>query len=335
MLDIARLKRIRLSRYPISQRLMGQLLRLNYGVLPGVSVELENLENVPPEPCIFAMNHTDRYNYWPFQFKLWRLLNRFTSTWVKGKYYESSAIGKFMEMMNQLPTISRGYIISRDFLELMKRAPTNEEYSLLRQWVDENFEEGGRSERDQEFLSALPTALLHEKRNVLGREFQPDKETYPEYVNATFRTMMELFVVLNKHANEIGLDILIFPQGTRSKRLLPSHTGIAELAFYLKCPVVPVGCNGSDVAYPGGSPWASKGECVYRIGEPIYHGSLPEYEMNEPFQPFTSEADQQYGQQFKDFSNVITQRINTLLDEPYRLGGEGDDSTRDESDRFI
>lgn len=335
MLDIARLERIRLTRYPIYQKAIGQLLRVNYGMLPGVSVELENVDRVPAEPCIFAMNHTDRYNYWPFQYKLWRLLDRFTATWVKGKYYESRAIGKFMEVTNQLPTISRGYIISRDFLELMKRAPTTEEYTVLRKWVDENFEQGGRPEPDPGFLSDLPDSLLHEKRNVLGRAFEPDQESYPEYVNATFRSMMERFVVLNRHAHEIGLDILIFPQGTRSKRLLPSHTGISELAFYLKCPVVPVGCNGSDFAYPGGSPWASKAECVYRIGEPIYHGSIPEYEMKESFQPFTAESDHEYGPRFKDFANVITHRINDLLDEPYQLDEDGEGASRNESDRFI
>ena len=335
MLDIARLERIRLTRYPLSQRTIGQLLRLNYGMLPGVSVEFENPERIPDERCIYAMNHTDRYNYWPFQFRLWRLLNRFTATWVKGKYYESSAIGKFMEMMNQLPTISRGYIISRDFLEVIKRAPTNEEYNSLRDWVDRNFEEGGRSERDQDFLSSLPSALLTEKRNVLGRGFNPEEETYPQYVNATFGAMMKLFVALNEHANEVGLDILIFPQGTRSKRLLPSHTGIAELAFHLKCPVVPVGCNGSDIAYPGGSPWASKAELVYRIGEPIHHGSIPEYEMKESFEPFTAESDRKYGHLFRDFSDVVTQRIDELLDEPYRMGDGEEESSGEESDRII
>ena len=67
MLDISRLERIRLSRYPLSQRMLGQLLRVNYGFLPGVSIDLEGIENVPEAPCIFAMNQTDRYNYWPFQ----------------------------------------------------------------------------------------------------------------------------------------------------------------------------------------------------------------------------------------------------------------------------
>ena len=335
MLDISRLERIRLSRYPLSQRMLGQLLRVNYGFLPGVSIDLEGIENVPEEPCIFAMNHTDRYNYWPFQYKLWKLVNRFTATWVKGKYYENRAMGKFMETMNQLPTISRGYIITRDFLELMKRTPTNEEYSQLRTWVDESYEVGSSSAQDESFLSTLPTPILRAKRNVLGREFEPEKEMYPDYVNATFRTMMDLFVVLNEQAHDVGLDILIFPQGTRSKRLLPSHTGIAELAFHLKCPVVPVGCNGSDTAYPGVSPWASKGECVYRIGEPIDHGSVPEYEINEPFQPFSSEADRELGPRFKQLADLVTRRIDSLLDEPYRLRNESEKSVRDEGNRFV
>ena len=42
---------------------------------------------MPDEPVIFAMNHTDRYNYVPFQYGLWQEKDRFTATWVKGKYY--------------------------------------------------------------------------------------------------------------------------------------------------------------------------------------------------------------------------------------------------------
>ena len=85
---------------------------LNYGLIPGVKIDFEDFEEVPPEPVIFAMNHTDRYNYFPFQYTLWRIANRFTATWVKGKYYESRFVGGFMESMNQLPTVSRGYIIT-------------------------------------------------------------------------------------------------------------------------------------------------------------------------------------------------------------------------------
>jgi 1-acyl-sn-glycerol-3-phosphate acyltransferase len=70
MLDLARLQRLKLSRRPLSQRFFGRLLGLNYNYLPGVSVEFENPEKIPDQPVIYAMNHTDRYNYFPFQYRL-------------------------------------------------------------------------------------------------------------------------------------------------------------------------------------------------------------------------------------------------------------------------
>lgn len=335
MLDIPRLERIRLTRYPLSQRIMGQFLRVNYEWLPGVSIRIEGENRLPQEPSIFAMNHTDRYNYWPFQYALWRRWNRFTATWVKGKYYETAVMGKFMEKMNQLPTISRGYIITRDFLEVTKRTPTAEEYSILRGWVDESFELNRAAERDEEILSRVPERILTEGRNSLGREFDPSKESYPEYVNGTFHTMMALFVALNDQTHEVGLEILVFPQGTRSKRLLPSRTGISELALRLKCPIVPVGCSGSDLVYPGSSPWGKKGECIYRIGEPIAYRSIPEYEVGEDFQPFTRDSQVRFGDKFEALAAVVTERINQLLDEPYRLSSEATKNDRSESERFV
>jgi hypothetical protein len=35
------------------------------------------------------MNHTDRYNYWPFQYQLWKWQYPYTTVWAKGKYYRT------------------------------------------------------------------------------------------------------------------------------------------------------------------------------------------------------------------------------------------------------
>ena len=81
----------------------------NYRAFPGVKIELEGVENLPKHPVIFAMNHTDRYNYWPFQYKLWRKTDRLTATWVKGKYYEHPITAAALEWTNNIPAASRGY----------------------------------------------------------------------------------------------------------------------------------------------------------------------------------------------------------------------------------
>jgi len=344
MLDIGRLERIRLSRYPLTQRLVGRILLVNRSWLPGFETVLENVERIPPEPVIFAMNHTDRYNYFPFQVALWRELNRFTATWVKGKYYENAFVAGFMEKTNQLPTISRGYIITKDFVAAMKRVPTADEYEILRRWVDAvaAASDGHGGDASSEFsdipadpAEVLPEPLLTEPRNVLGHPFDPTKEDYASYVDSTFRIMMQRFVDLNEQAARVGLDILIFPQGTRSKRLLPARIGISQIALHLELPIVPVGCNGSDGLYPGGSPWAKKGRAVYRIGDPIHHDAIPELHIDEPFEPFTPDAEQKHREKFEALASLVTERIEPLLDEPYRRAPDaGLDATKG-SDRFV
>ena len=90
MLDLPRLKRIRLMKRPIGQVFFGHtVLTPNYNRFPGIDIRVEGMEKIPNEPVIYAMNHTDRYNYWPFQYQLYRERLGHTATWVKGKYYDA------------------------------------------------------------------------------------------------------------------------------------------------------------------------------------------------------------------------------------------------------
>ncbi len=333
MLDIARLNRIQLVRYPRLQWFVGQVLRINYGFLPGVEARLENMERIPDEPVIFAMNHTDRYNYFPFQYLLWRHFNRFTATWVKGKYYENAFVGWFMEQTNQLPTISRGYLITKDFALVMQRPPSDAEYAELRRWVDEAFA-GRGADRNPDY-ERIPDAILTQPRDVLGYTFDPKKEDYASAINSAFRLMMRRFVALNEQVPEIGLDMLIFPQGTRSIRLLPGHIGISQIALHLKRPIVPVGCNGCDALYPGGNPWAKKGKAVYRIGEPIPYSELSAFHIAERFEPFSSEAEIRYADAFEGVAALVTDRIETLLDERYRRDSDAPGEVTEGAGRFL
>ncbi len=324
MLDLARLKRIRLTSKPLGQRLVGGiLLRANYFVYPGnVKVEIEGLERLPNEPVIFAMNHTDKYNYFPFQYTLWQQMDRMTATWVKGKYYESKFVGSFMEWTSQLPTVSRGYILSRDFLSTLGRRPTEEEYAALRTWVNNTAavdREGGAAPTD----ASLHT-LLTQRRDILGRTFEPSRESYADAVNETYREMMAEFLALHERAFALGLDLLVFPQGTRSIHLTRGRIGMAQVALRYKKTVVPVGCSGSDRLYPGESPWAKSGRVVYRIGEPVPYGSVKDCEITEPFVPFTPAAEHKHREVFQRYVDYVMDRINELVDPEYQYGeGEG------------
>ncbi len=315
MLDLPLLGRLRLVRRPLSQRLMGGLLAINYRWLPGVAIEVENAERIPSTPVLFAMNHTDRYNYFPFQFYLWRRFDRFTATWVKGKYYESPPLARFMESMLQLPTVSRGYLIAKDFLACVGRRPSEREYALLRESVD------ARAMGRPGVLPAPPTVpaeLYTSGRSPLGLRFDPDQGDYADYIRHLFHAMMARFVELNRDAVSIGLDLLVFPQGTRSRRLLPAHDGIAQMALHLRIPIVPIGCNGSDLVYPGASPFARRGRIVYRIGDPIPHAELASFHIAEDYAPFSADAERQYGERFAAVAARVTDRIDGLLDPDYR-----------------
>ncbi len=321
MLDLPLLERISLVRRPLSQRLMGGLLAVNYHGLPGVAIEVEHADRIPATPVVFAMNHTDRYNYFPFQFYLWRRFDRFTATWVKGKYYESRLLARFMESMFQLPTVSRGYLIAKDFLAAVGRRPTESEYALLREAVD------ARAIGQPGPLPApplVPAGLYVPGRNPLGLRFDAAQGDYADYIRLLFDAMMARFVALNREAISIGLDLLVFPQGTRSRRLLPAHDGIAQMALHLRIPIVPVGCNGADLVYPGASPFARRGRIVYRIGDPIPYEELREFHIAEPYAPFSSEAERRYGDRFEAVASRVTDRIDALLDPEYRRAPELD-----------
>ncbi len=331
MLDLARLERIRLSPAPFFQRVVALgFLTPNYELAPRVEIDFEGVERVPREPVIFAMNHTDRYNYWPFQYAWWRRRGRFTATWVKGKYYESRLVGAFMEMTNNIPTVSRGYVITKDFLHAIGRRPNDAEYAALRKLV----EASARGER-VEAGSDLPRALTQRPRDMLGHSFRPSRESYPQALDTIYRRMMRRFVELNEEASDLGLDLLIFPQGTRSVRLSRGHGGLAQIAMHLARTVVPIGCSGSDRVYPGGSPVARRGHIVYRFGDPIRPASTESWVERGSFVPFTSEAEQAHGPRFQRYVDGVMDRINALVDPEYRFSEDKKSEGVAGSRRFV
>jgi len=317
MLDLPRMQHITLSAEPIVQRMIGLgFLAPNYNAVPGVRIDLEGVENLPDHPVIFAMNHTDRYNYWPFQYTLWRQIGRFTATWVKGKYYENDLLAWFMEMTNNIPTVSRGYLIAKDFLALTGRPPKKEQYRALRTLI-ERVAVGG--DEDVDGLDTVPREVFERRREVLGLAFDPAGESYASFINRLFAKMVERFVALNEEAFAKGLDVIIFPQGTRSKRLSEGHVGVAQIALRYRRTIVPVGCNGCDGVYPGSSPWGKAGHIVYRIGQPITVEEMAPFAPAEPFQPLTAEAEALYHDQFRGLTDLVMGRINDLLDPEYQF----------------
>ena len=314
MLDLKRLQRLRLRKIPWGQLLVANLgMRPNYTFLPGVNIVLEGLDNLPSnERVIFALNHTDRYNPWPFQFMLYRMKLGFTVTWVKAKYYESRFIGTFMTACNNIPLPSRGYVISTEFRKFMKRAPSNEEYRLIRDMMD--------GVRD------LSNPFLPDDSDDVKRFFEGTSGSVAEtiqHLEGYFGEMMEIVSRLSSQVMaELNSHLLVCPQGTRSKRLTAGKTGMVQMAQNMGATIVPVGCNGSDKLYPGANPFAKRGTVVYRIGKPLRvdEGPLAPHRVPSEVLPFTRKGMEEYGSNYEVLTSIVMDRINDLLDPEYQYG---------------
>lgn len=312
MIDLAHLERIRLSPRPWLQRLVGTMyLTPNYR-LPGRStrIVLEGREHLPRERgAILVMNHTDRYNYWPLQYQMWREGLGFTATWVKGKYYEHPAMAWFMDAANNIPMPSRGYVLTKDFQQAAGRVPSDAEYAALKRLSEGQLDEDGARSEGGEAVARL-----------LDRRWEDAPSgRWADSFEGRFAAMMRKVLALNEAALAKGLHVLIFPQGTRSVRLTPGHVGAAQVVLYTGAAVVPIGCSGSDRLYPGNSPWSRGGTVTYRIGRPLTpEGELRRFHIDDPFVPFTRSAER-HEPVFRALTDELMQRINGLVDEPYRF----------------
>ncbi len=326
MLDLDRLKRIKLSNRPLGQLMMGNLvLFFDYHLPRATNIVIEGKERLPRGGGVFlAMNHTDRYNYWPFQYGMYRAGLPFTATWVKGKYYESRAMGAFMDSMNNIPTPSRGYVITTEFRKVAGRPPKEEEYRLLRDLVD-----GKRAPTEP-----LPAGVSPELASVVGQ----DVSEFLQRFNQLFDQMIHEVVELNRRAIEdLHLNVLVFPQGTRSKRLSQGHDGLAQMAQYLGAKIVPVGCSGSDKLYPANSPFSKGGRVVYRVGEPLAVDGpeLERFRVPRDVLPLTDEANRKYGDRYRAITRVVMDRINELVDPEYQYSASREPEGAQGVDRFV
>lgn len=340
MLTLDVLDSISLSKTPWGQLAVAAgLLLPNYNFpFRRTEILFEGAENIPDDrPVIFALNHTDRYNYWPFQFRLWRDRGEFTTTWVKGKYYNKAPIRNFMIKTNNLAVPSRGYLITADAANLLGHAPKDKTYRILRDAIDrgETDTRVVRQKAADEAVLSEVVPILDTPRDMLGMAFEPRQLNYFETMQLLFSRMMDRFVELNQEALGLGLHILVFPEGTRSIRLTDGKPGLAQMALRMKSTVVPVGCNGSDLVYPGDSPVATGGKIVFRIGEPMTpEDELAEFQIDEPFTPFTHEAEEKYGHLFDPMTDLVMDRINELLD-PRHQRLEDESTAVEGSKRFL
>jgi 1-acyl-sn-glycerol-3-phosphate acyltransferase len=184
-------------------------------------------------------------------------------------------------------------------------------------------------------LSGIPRELLETKRDILGVLFDPQSCSYAAGINRVFTAMMAEFVRLNERSFELGLDLLVFPQGTRSIRLPRGRIGMMEVALRYKKTIVPVGCNGCDLVYTGSLPIGKAGNIIYRVGEPIRYEELAEFHIDEDFVPFSAEAEHKHRDKFQGAVDLVMNRINDLLDPEYQFSDDLESTGVRGTSRFI
>ncbi len=329
MIELAQIAKLRLHRKPFGQLAMAELaLRWDYALPRKTDIVIENLEGIPKDRQVFlAMNHTDRYNYWPFQYALHRAGWPYTATWVKGKYYDRPWMARFMDSTNNIPVPSRGYLLVGDFRKEFGRKTSDDEYRFLRNVVD------GLGDLEESQLLGQTSEiqrLIGERGGSLAA-FRRDFE-------ARFEPLIDQVIRLNREAIcELGLNVLVFPQGTRSVRLSRGHTGLVQMASHLGAAIVPIGCNGSDQVYPGNSPFAKGGRIVYRVGQPLEctGPELAPHAVREPFKPLTRHAAEEHGAAFAAATAVVMAHINALLDPPYQFDAAQNSGGAQGAARFL
>ncbi len=333
------MRSIELSSDPAVIRGLAAIVRANYA-LPWTrtKIEVQEADNVPwDRSVIFAMNHTDRYNYIPFFIWALKSAKPAICTWVKGKYYQNPAVRKLLTSANQIPVPSRGYLIVADAVEVLGQPPRDQTYKLIRSAIDRGETDVARLRQQavDQGVGIEVGRLLQQPRDMLGYDFDPVRENYLEAQIELFRLMIDEFVQLNFQAFRLGCNVLVFPEGTRSPTLSKGRTGLAQVALRLKAPIVPIGCNGSLEAYPGNNPFSRGGRILYRIGEPLLpSGELADFQIDERYHPFTRKASQKYADRFQAVTDLVMERIDGLLDPRYRHT-EHDDRMVHGAGRFV
>ena len=307
MIDIDYFKKINLVSRPLGQVFVGNFLLFpNYHLFAKVDIEIENRERIPHgENVIFAMNHTDRFNYWPFQYKMLKLKEYpFTTVWVKAKYYKNALLAKGLDLCNLIPVPSMGYFIEEFYKKKFQQRMDRSLYRVVKDMIDGRIAETGPQERAA--LDAL---------QALGEHFA-------EFIRGYYEEAMEKVAELSRTALcEKNLNLIIFPEGTRSVTLAEGRTGLAQLALHTGKRIVPVACNNSETVYTGSLPFAKSGRITYRIGEPLsVNDRLKDYRIDEPFRLFSRESQQRYREQFEGVTRIVMASIEEMLDEKYRRG---------------
>lgn len=288
----------------------------------GVTVAYEGLEHVPSKPSLMVGNSTHRYEVVLLR---WALDRRGIGVVIasKGKNYHAPWMRHFCVVAGSLPLVSRGYILTMDFLHVHGRRPTEEEYRALRDHVD-----AGAPLPDGPVFAALGAG----PREVIGYPFSPSRTTYGECVAELYQVMMARTIELGRESLDAGYHLHVFPQGSVSSRLTRGQIGAVQLAHALGLSIVPVGINGCREVFPGASPWPHPAELRFRFG-PARAPDLTE--LPADFRPFHPDDERVHRAVLERATASIMDAIDERLDTRYRRQGDAPSDGAQGTSRFV
>ena len=298
------LKDFHLPKLPYLQILILRMAaRLDYRFPVKTVISTDGIEKYDTDqPFLVAMNHTDRYNYIPFMKVLDDMGLSPLTPWVKGKYYQNRALGRLLTLCSCMPVPSRGFLLTLDWLARMQRTPSDDEYRELRILGDGQWQGGDLSGAVGEYLKLAPGGSA---------------EGFFPHFQSHFEGMSRELVRINQEALQAGYRPLIFPQGTRSRRLTPGFSGIIQMALHLGVPILPIGVSGSDLLYPGNSCFSKGGHVHYSVGD--FFDPNAEPEAPKDFLPLTIKASLEHGERFQELTSKLMGRIDDLLPSEYKF----------------
>jgi len=202
------------------------------------------------------------------------------------------------------------------------RKPTEDEYRHLRDRID------GR-----ETLRGTPTAAvaaaLSTPRDMLGRDFSPDRESYASAVQDVFRRFAVRTAELADNAMRQQSWLLVTPQGIVNSRLTPGRIGALQFAHHLDRPIVPCGVSGVREAFPRGVLRPAGGRITVRFGVP-YRFRLP-----DDHRIFEKASEDRNRDQLESGTRDMMERINSLLEPRYRWDEDPAGDGLKGVDRFV
>lgn len=285
-----------------------------------VDVQVEGLEHVP-DPAILAMNHTHYIDWLPVRRTL-QLHGRQLTSLVKPRTYQSAVMAAFLNTTGNIPLASRGYVISADLRCVLGRAPSEEEYRLLRDWTDGKTTEPADPSPDLVTLFTTP-------RDVLGHRYDPSRCTYAEMVNQVFCRLAGGAIDLARVALEQGSSLVIAPQGAFASRLTKGRIGGVQFAGALDLPVVPIGLSGMLEAYPNQGLRNVGGTLQLRFGPPV-SVALPDDHV-----PFEKASEVRNHAILESETQRIMDAINDLLEPAYQWDDDPEGDALSGVARFI